>query len=65
VPESWEQAKDKYDAAKITDDGYDLADAGVKRPSSTWTYLVHDNPFGSGLEETMKGLVKMVRGQRR
>jgi len=35
------------------------------RPSATWTYLVHDNPFGSGLEETMKGLVKMVRGQRR
>lgn len=65
VPESWEQAKEKYEAAKITDDGYDLADAGVKRPSSTWTYLVHDNPFGSGLEETMKGLVKMVRGQRR
>ena len=23
------------------------------------------SPFGSGLEETMKGLVKMVRGQRR
>ncbi|GLY54531.1 protein translocase subunit SecA [Lentzea sp. NBRC 102530] len=65
VPESWERTKEKYEAAKITDDGYDLADAGVKRPSSTWTYLVHDNPFGSGLEETMKGLVKMVRGQRR
>ncbi|WP_394621530.1 accessory Sec system translocase SecA2 [Lentzea sp. JNUCC 0626] len=65
VPESWELTKEKYEAAKITDDGYDLADAGVKRPSSTWTYLVHDNPFGSGLEESMKGLVKMVRGQRR
>ncbi|MGW6933664.1 accessory Sec system translocase SecA2 [Lentzea sp. NPDC054927] len=65
VPESWEQAGDSYEAAKITDDGFDLTDAGVKRPSSTWTYLVHDNPFGSGLEETMKGLVKMVRGQRR
>ncbi|MGI5501499.1 accessory Sec system translocase SecA2 [Lentzea sp. CA-135723] len=65
VPESWELTTEKYEAAKITDDGYDLADAGVKRPSSTWTYLVHDNPFGSGLEESMKGLVKMVRGQRR
>ncbi|WP_218159840.1 accessory Sec system translocase SecA2 [Lentzea albida] len=65
VPESWELTREKYEAAKITDEGYDLADAGVKRPSSTWTYLVHDNPFGSGLEETMKGLVKMVRGQRR
>ncbi|WP_222598447.1 accessory Sec system translocase SecA2 [Lentzea tibetensis] len=64
VPESWELASDTYASAPITADGYNLADSGVKRPSSTWTYLVHDNPFGSGLEETMKGLVKMVRGRR-
>ncbi|GLZ32322.1 protein translocase subunit SecA [Lentzea sp. NBRC 105346] len=64
VPESWELAADTYASAKITSKGYDLADSGVKRPSSTWTYLVHDNPFGSGLEESMKGLVKMVKGRR-
>jgi preprotein translocase subunit SecA len=31
----------------ITADGADLAAAGLKRPTATWTYLVRDNPFGS------------------
>jgi preprotein translocase subunit SecA len=30
----------------ITADGADLAAAGLRRPTATWTYLVRDNPFG-------------------
>jgi preprotein translocase subunit SecA len=61
VPDSWEAAEETFSTAKIGPDGLDLAEAGVKRPNTTWTYLVHDNPFSSGLEETFKGLVKMVK----
>ena len=31
-------------------DGYHPEDAEIVRPSATWTYLVHDNPFGSELD---------------
>jgi preprotein translocase subunit SecA len=61
VPDSWEQSEETFASAKIGPDGVDLEEAGVRRPNTTWTYLVHDNPFSSGLEETFKGLVKMVR----
>jgi preprotein translocase subunit SecA len=64
VPDSWNLSEDVLTSAKVGDDGLDLAGAGVKRPSSTWTYLVSDNPFGSGLEETIKGIVNLVRRKR-
>jgi preprotein translocase subunit SecA len=31
-------------------DGWNPAEAELVRPSATWTYLVHDNPFGSELD---------------
>jgi preprotein translocase subunit SecA len=31
-------------------DGYHPEQAEIVRPSATWTYLVHDNPFGSELD---------------
>jgi preprotein translocase subunit SecA len=31
-------------------DGWEPEDAQLVRPSATWTYLVHDNPFGSELD---------------
>ncbi|MGA9871381.1 MAG: accessory Sec system translocase SecA2 [Rhodococcus sp. (in: high G+C Gram-positive bacteria)] len=40
-----EQAVVTFDTADITVDGIDLEDAGLQRPTSTWTYMVHDNPF--------------------
>ncbi len=36
-----------FESADITSDGIDLDDAGLRRPTSTWTYMVHDNPFAS------------------
>ncbi|MBW8483599.1 accessory Sec system translocase SecA2 [Actinomadura parmotrematis] len=43
----------------------DLDAAGLTRPSATWTYLVHDNPFGSLDERAFKGLVALFRRGRR
>ncbi|AYJ49964.1 accessory Sec system translocase SecA2 [Rhodococcus sp. P1Y] len=40
-----ESAVSTFESADITEDGIDLGSAGLQRPTSTWTYMVHDNPF--------------------
>jgi preprotein translocase subunit SecA len=42
-----EQSAETFRTVTITADGADLAAAGLRRPTATWTYLVRDNPFGS------------------
>ncbi|TDC71211.1 accessory Sec system translocase SecA2 [Actinomadura sp. GC306] len=54
-----------FEALTATADGIDLDSAGLKRPSATWTYLVHDNPFGSLDERALRGLINMFKGRRR
>ncbi|WP_433270556.1 accessory Sec system translocase SecA2 [Actinosynnema sp. CS-041913] len=61
VADAWDEAEETFAKVKIDAEGAHLAEAGVQRPNTTWTYLVNDNPFSSGLEETFKGLVKLVR----
>lgn len=39
-------------------------DAVVPRPSSTWTYLATDTPYGSDAERALSGLVRVVAGRR-
>lgn len=39
----------------ISKNGVDLKKEGLKAPSSTWTYLVSDNPFGDRLEIMLGG----------
>ena len=46
--------------ATITADGIDQE--GLKAPSSTWTYMISDNPRGGVLDQLTKGIVRMVRG---
>ncbi|OZC61477.1 MULTISPECIES: accessory Sec system translocase SecA2 [Nocardiaceae] len=40
-----EHARATFESAEITENGIDLGKSGLARPSSTWTYMVHDNPF--------------------
>ncbi|GAA0584105.1 accessory Sec system translocase SecA2 [Actinomadura welshii] len=54
-----------FEALTASADGIDLDSAGLKRPSATWTYLVHDNPFGSLDERALRGLINMFKGRRR
>ncbi len=56
---------DTFSAAELTADGVDLAASGVRRPTSTWTYLVHDNPFDSDAEQALKKVRGMLRKKRR
>ena len=42
-------------------DAVDLADLGLRRPSSTWTYMIADNPFGSEADRVLATLARVVR----
>lgn len=56
-----ERAAETLATVEITEDGVDLAASGVRRPASTWTYLVHDNPFTSDSEQALKSVQAMLR----
>ena len=45
-----------FPTAHIDEQGNDLESAGLGAPSSTWTYLITDNPFGTPMERLMRGL---------
>jgi preprotein translocase subunit SecA len=47
--------------APITGDGVDLEGIGLKRPTATWTYLVHDNPFGHDIDRALGNLARRIR----
>jgi preprotein translocase subunit SecA len=51
-----------FETAQITTRGVDLAREGLESPSSTWTYLVNDQPFGSTMERIAKNLVSAAKG---
>ncbi|MET0136672.1 MAG: accessory Sec system translocase SecA2 [Kibdelosporangium sp.] len=67
VPEAHETAEQSFDTVKISARGAELEEAGLKRPTSTWTYMVYDNPFDSDAEQALKKVraqVKKVRAER-
>lgn len=45
---------------RLTPDGVDLQAAGLLGPSSTWTYLINDNPMGDILQRLLRGLKRLV-----
>ena len=55
-PDVYTRAAETFDEAEVTADGVDLDDLGLRRPTSTWTYLVTDNPFGSETDRLLGGL---------
>jgi preprotein translocase subunit SecA len=46
----------------IKNDSLDLSEAGLKAPSSTWTYLINDNPFENMLEIQLIGNIALSIG---
>ena len=47
----------------ITADGVDLEKEGLLGPSSTWTYMINDNPTGDILQRLLRGMKRLVNGQ--
>jgi preprotein translocase subunit SecA len=65
LPDARKRSVATFEALTATEDGIDLDAADLKRPSATWTYLVHDNPFGSMDERALRGLISMFKPRRR
>jgi preprotein translocase subunit SecA len=55
------RSADTFLTAPITAAGVDLEAIGLKRPSSTWTYLVHDNPFGTDIDRALRSIARRIR----
>ncbi|WP_027341100.1 accessory Sec system translocase SecA2 [Hamadaea tsunoensis] len=43
-------------------EGWTPDDEGLVRPSTTWTYMVHENPFGSEIERFISAAARAVFG---
>jgi preprotein translocase subunit SecA len=56
------RSAETFRTVPITADGADLAGAGLKRPTATWTYLVHDNPFGTDIDRAIQSVGRWLRG---
>jgi preprotein translocase subunit SecA len=46
------------------DEGWQPEQAKIVRPSATWTYLVHDNPFGSEMERIISMVGRTLKRNR-
>ncbi len=55
------RAEETFASAAITADGVDLDAEGLQRPTATWTYMVHDNPFGTELARAAAAVMTPVR----
>jgi preprotein translocase subunit SecA len=47
-------------ALHVNDGAVDLEAAGVRRASTTWTYVVNEDPFGSQSDQIVKWLLKKM-----
>jgi preprotein translocase subunit SecA len=45
-------------------EGWEPERSQVQRPSATWTYLVHDTPFGSELDRLISAVSRRLGGRR-
>ncbi|WP_066525735.1 accessory Sec system translocase SecA2 [Corynebacterium bouchesdurhonense] len=56
-----DEAADTFAAVNIDEGGAHLEDAGWKRPSSTWTYMVSDNPLAGSGNSVISGIGNIFR----
>ncbi len=47
--------------ATFTKNGINLEEQGLKSPSSTWTFMINDNPRGAVLNQIIRGVVNRLR----
>lgn len=60
-----DRAAETFTTIEIGADGVDLTAGELRRPSATWTYMVHDNPFDTDAEQALqrvRAMIKKVRG---
>jgi preprotein translocase subunit SecA len=52
-----------FASSEFATPGWTPAAEGLARPTATWTYLVHDDPFGSELERAMATAIRGLFGR--
>jgi preprotein translocase subunit SecA len=60
-----ERSAETFEEIEIGPDGVDLTSGALRRPSATWTYMVHDNPFDTDAEQALqrvRAMIKKVKG---
>jgi preprotein translocase subunit SecA len=62
MPEIERRTLETFEEIEISDD-WQPTDKTLVRPSATWTYLVHDNPFGSELERLITAVARRLTGR--
>ena len=55
------RSAESFLTAPITADGVDLEAIGLKRPTATWTYLVHEDPFGTDIDRALRSVARRLR----
>lgn len=53
-------ALDTVESLKVVDGHVDLNAAGIRSGSTTWTYVVDENPFGNQTDQIVKWLLKKM-----
>jgi preprotein translocase subunit SecA len=61
LAEASARSAETFLTAPITPDGVDLEAVGLKRPTATWTYLVHENPFGTDIDRALRSIARRLR----
>lgn len=56
-----ENAVQTFNRVKIDEQGAHLDDAGLARPSATWTYMVGDNPLAESGNSVINGIGSLFR----
>jgi preprotein translocase subunit SecA len=64
MAEADDKAVETFETAEISSPEWTPAEAGLARPSATWTYMVHDNPFGSEIERFFASAARALLGKR-
>jgi preprotein translocase subunit SecA len=61
LEEAAARSAETFLTAAITADGVDLEGLGLKRPTATWTYLAHENPFGTDIDRALRSIGRRLR----
>jgi preprotein translocase subunit SecA len=64
VPEIEARTVETFEQTELGED-WEPEEAKLIRPSATWTYLVHDNPFGSDMDRLISVIGRGLRSKAR
>jgi preprotein translocase subunit SecA len=64
IPEIERRTIETFEVVQPGDEDWTPEQAKLVRPSATWTYLVHDSPFGSEMERLVSFVGRSMRKRR-